>query len=206
MLAAYLVKGLFIGFSIAAPVGPIGLLCIRRTLSAGLLVGLLSGLGAATADAIYGLVAGLGLTMASGFLQAQQAWLRGFGGLFLLFLAYKNFHAKPAETNGVCKPSTLARAYLSTFLLTLTNPMTIFAFAGIFAGLGMADSGTSFPRAATLVAGVFTGSALWWLFLCGTVEKLRDRLGARQYQMVNRLAALLIGIFGAAALGSLFEI
>ena len=206
MLAAYLLKGVCVGFSVAVPVGPVGLLCIRRTLNAGLLAGFLSGLGAASADALYGLIAGLGLTAASGFLRDQEVWLRGLGGIFLLCLAYRNYRVKLVSVPAPCTPSGLTSAYFSTFLLTLTNPLTVFAFAGIFAALGLTGNSVSVLNAFTLVAGVFAGSSLWWLFLCGAVDKLRYRLGSEQYQRINRFAAFLIGIFGIAALASLLEI
>ena len=132
------VRGLVIGFSIAAPVGPIGVLCIRRTLAEGQLYGLVSGLGAATADALYGCVAGFGLTFISAFLIGHKLWLSLIGGLFLLYLGIKTLLSKPAEDAAKAEGKGLFRAYASTFLLTVTNPMTILSFAAIFAALGLA--------------------------------------------------------------------
>jgi threonine/homoserine/homoserine lactone efflux protein len=156
-------RGLVIGFSIAAPVGPIGVLCIRRTLADGQVSGLVSGLGAATADAFYGCVAGFGLTFISSLLIDQQMWLRLFGGLFLLYLGIKTLLSKPAEKEANIKQSGLFSSYLSTFLLTITNPLTILSFAAIFAGLGLATATGSYSAALILVLGVFLGSAAWWL-------------------------------------------
>ncbi|HEX5679515.1 MAG TPA: LysE family transporter, partial [Desulfobacterales bacterium] len=132
-------RGLVIGFSIAAPVGPIGILCIRRTLAEGRASGFLSGLGAATADALYGCVAGFGLTVVSAFLVDQRAWIQLVGGVFLLALGVRTLRSKPAERAAQAAAGRgLAGSYLSTLLLTLTNPMTIISFAGIFAALGVA--------------------------------------------------------------------
>ncbi|HEX9370073.1 MAG TPA: LysE family transporter [Roseiflexaceae bacterium] len=135
-----LLRGLVVGFSIAAPVGPIGVLCIRRTLADGQVAGFVSGLGAATADAIYGSIAGFGLTFISGILVSQQGWLRLIGGLFLCYLGVKTLLARPAERPASAGGVGLVGAYASTFFLTLTNPLTIFAFLGVFAGLGLANA------------------------------------------------------------------
>jgi len=204
MDATFFFRGLLIGLSIAAPVGPIGVLCIRRTLAEGRAAGLVSGLGAATADALYGLVAAFGLTFISGFLIDQQTWLRLAGGLFLLCLGCKTLLAKPA---GPARPAPaggrgLLAAYTSTLFLTLTNPITILFFVGVFAGLG-AGASSSYASAAILVAGVFAGSALWWLTLSGLASLFRNRFSARALRWVNRLSGLVILGFGLAALFSL---
>jgi threonine/homoserine/homoserine lactone efflux protein len=149
----FLLRGLAIGFSIAAPVGPIGVLCIRRTLTEGRASSLVSGLGAATADAIYGCIAGFGLTFISNFLVSQQVSLCLIGGVFLCYLGLKTFLAKPAEQAASAKGSGLAGAYGSTFFLTLTNPMTIISFAAIFAGLGLASTSGNYASAGVLVLG-----------------------------------------------------
>lgn len=200
---AFLLRGLLIGFSIAAPVGPIGVLCIRRTLSDGRAAGLVSGLGAATADALYGCIAGFGLTLISNFLVSQQLWLRLVGGLFLCYLGIKTLLSKPAEQAAVAKGSGLFGAYASTFFLTVTNPMTILSFAAIFAGLGLANSSGSYTAAGVLVAGVFLGSALWWLLLSGGVGLLRDRFNTAGLLWVNRISGIIITGFGVLALVSM---
>jgi threonine/homoserine/homoserine lactone efflux protein len=196
----FLLKGLAIGFSIAAPVGPIGLLCIRRTLAEGRLCGLVSGLGAATADATYGCVAGFGLTFISNFLVSQQTWLRLAGGAFLCYLGVRTLLAKPAEQAAPAAGRGLAAAYASTLFLTLTNPLTILSFAAIFAGLGLAGTRGSYASAGVLVLGVFTGSAAWWLLLSGGVGLLRDRFGTRALRWVNRISGAVITLFGLFAL------
>jgi threonine/homoserine/homoserine lactone efflux protein len=193
---SFLLKGLFIGFSIAAPVGPIGLLCIRRTLAEGRTFGLVSGLGAATADAIYGCIAGFGLTFISTFLISQQVWFRVIGGLFLCYLGLKAFLSRPVEQMASAKRNGLMGAYASTFFLTLTNPMTILSFAAIFAGLGVASTSGNYVSAGVLVLGVFSGSALWWLLLSGGVSFFQAKFNLRELKWVNRISGILILLFG----------
>jgi threonine/homoserine/homoserine lactone efflux protein len=198
-----LLRGIAIGFSIAAPVGPIGVLCIRRTLGRGRTVGFISGLGAATADAIYGCIAGFGLTFVSGFLVDQQVWIRLAGGLFLCYLGVQAFLAEPSERAESARGSRLAGAYGSTFLLTLTNPMTILSFAAIFAGLGLHETGRGYEAAMVLVFGVFVGSALWWFMLSGAASLFRERFDARALRWVNRASGTVVTGFGLAVLASL---
>jgi len=193
-------KGFIIGFSIAAPVGPIGILCIQRTLAGGNFQGLVTGLGAATADAIYGFIAAFGLTFISNFLVAHSIWFRLIGGLFLCYLGIRAFLSKPqkqvpSETNR----STLS-SYSTTFLLTLTNPMTILFFAGIFAGLGIVSESIRYTSAGLMVIGVFIGSGVWWMILSGTTGILRNKMNARKLTWVNKISGLIIVAFGAGAL------
>jgi threonine/homoserine/homoserine lactone efflux protein len=192
-------RGLIIGFSIAAPVGPIGILCIRRTLSEGRTSGFLSGLGAATADALYGCIAGFGLTMVSTFLVDQRFWIQLVGGVFLLALGVKTLRSAPAERAAAASGAGLAASYVSTLFLTLTNPMTILSFAGIFAALGIADTGGDLSAAASLVLGVFIGSAAWWLLLSGGVGLLREKLSAGLWRWTSRLSGAILLVFGIVA-------
>jgi threonine/homoserine/homoserine lactone efflux protein len=209
-------RGLVIGFSIAAPVGPIGVLCIRRTLAEGRLSGLLSGLGAATADAFYGAVAAFGIGLISRFLVDQQAPLRLVGGLFLCYLGLRTWLA-PVRGE-LPSPSDVGRdgsvaggrgaigAYLSTLFLTLTNPITILSFAAIFAGLGLGTAGSGLLPGAILVAGVFAGSGTWWLLLSGFVSLIRRRVGPSALRWVNHLSGLVILGFGVLALISFIKL
>ncbi len=197
---SFLLRGLIIGFSIAAPVGPIGVLCIRRTLAEGRVSGLVSGLGAATADAIYGCIAGFGLTFISSILVSQQVWLRLIGGVFLCYLGLKTFLARPAEEAASAEGRGLIGAYVSTFLLTLTNPITILSFAVIFAGLGLGSASGNYISAGLLVSGIFIGSALWWLMLSGGVGLLRTRFNLQGLRWVNRISGIVITGFGLIAL------
>jgi threonine/homoserine/homoserine lactone efflux protein len=194
-------QSLIIGFSIAAPVGPIGVLCIRRTLVHGRMTGLLSGLGAATADAIYGAIAGFGLTLVSGMLVDQSWWIRVIGGIFLCYLGITTLLSTPAEEAAQTPDArSLLGAYASTVFLTLTNPVTILAFIGIFAGLGLVDTGGNYGAAAVMVFGVFCGSALWWLLLSGGVSLVRSRLNSRVFRWLNKISGAIILIFGIIAL------
>jgi threonine/homoserine/homoserine lactone efflux protein len=203
MDTSLLLKGLLIGFSIAAPVGPIGVLCIRRTLAQGRAAGLASGLGAATADAVYACIAGFGLTLISGLLISQQSWLKLVGGAFLCYLGIRTLLAQPAERAASAAGLGLAGAYTSTFFLTLTNPTTILSFVAVFAGLGLASMGGDYAAAVVLVLGVFVGSALWWLLLSGGVGLLRARFDTRAMRWVNRISGAVITAFGLLALVSL---
>lgn len=196
-------QGLLLGFSIAAPVGPIGVLCIRRTLAIGRLSGLVTGLGAATADGVYGAIAAFGLTAISGFLIAQQTWLRLVGGAFLVYLGLRTLLARPAVAALDSGSASLAGDYASTFFLTLTNPLTILSFVAVFAGLGLATNGQGYGSAAGLVAGVFCGSALWWLTLSTGVSLLRNRFTPSSLRWVNIVSGAIIAAFGVVALLSL---
>ncbi len=203
MDVTYLLRGFVIGFAIAAPVGPIGVLCIRRSLAEGRAAGLVTGLGAATADAIYGSVAAFGLTFISGILIGQQQWIRLIGGLFLCYLGIRTFMAKPAAKPSSAEETSLAGAYVSTFFLTLTNPMTILSFAAVFAGLGIGSAAGNYLSAALLVLGVFLGSGLWWLLLSGGVSLFRTKLKPRALGWVNTISGIIILGFGATAILSL---
>ena len=197
-----LVRGFVLGFTIAAAVGPISLLCIRRTLAEGRLVGLVSGLGVATADATYGAIAAFGLTAVTDLLVDARRVLGIVGGLFLLWLAWRTFTAVPAEAaraEGTARRG-LPGAYLSTLGLTLTNPMTILSFAALFVGLGV--TGGDALGATALTLGVFAGSAAWWVILVGAVGAFRTRITPRGLRRVNMASGVLIGAFALVALGS----
>lgn len=198
----FFIKGVILGFSIAAPVGPIGVLCIRRTLSNGLLNGFISGLGTATADALYGCIAAFGLTVVSTFLIDSQFYLHLIGGLFLLYLGYKTFQSVPAEIAAKANGKGFFGSYTSAFFLTLTNPLTIMSFAAVFAGLGIGTAGGEFASA-LLVLGVFIGSMLWWLFLSGTVNLLRTRFDKKRLHWVNQISGVVITAFGILSLSTL---
>ncbi len=201
-------KGLLIGFAIAVPVGPIGFLCLRRTLVYGRITGFVSGLGAATADALYGLVAAFGLTAISAFLIENERWLQLGGGLFLVALGIKTARAQPAATNSPETPAPAPTrrwhtAYLSTLAFTLTSPATVLAFVAIFAGLGLGTQADSHLHALELVGGVFTGSALWWLALSLGAGLLRDRLHADTLHLMHVVSGVCIGALGLWQLGLL---
>lgn len=190
-------KGIIIGFSIAAPVGPIGLLCLRRALHDGRAVGLISGLGAASADAIFGVVAALGWTAVTTTLLEYRFWLQGAGGLFLCYLGVTTFRA-PAPTAAASDRMRTGwgAAYFSTLLLTLTNPLTILSFLGIFAGVGLNPQSDGPWAAGMLVSGVFIGSAAWWVLLTGCAGWLGPRLDAGGLRGVNLISGIILVGFG----------
>ncbi len=193
------IRAFLLGLAIAAPVGPIGVLVIRRTLAFGPRVGLISGLGAATADAAYGLVAATGLTALMRPLLAHADVVRLVGGLFLGALGLRTLLARPRnEVSGAAAGgSQLWSAYLSTLALTVTNPMTILSFATAFAGLGvLTEIGAVRGAGVVVVGAVFLGSALWWVMLSGGVGLLRGSLGSRALGAVNWLSGSLLLGFG----------
>jgi threonine/homoserine/homoserine lactone efflux protein len=194
MSFSFVMAGMMVGFSIAAPVGPIGVLCIRRTLAEGRAHGLASGLGAATA---------FGLTLISNTLVQQQFPLRLIGGVFLCILGVRTLGTKPSEKACRERGSDLFGAYGSTFLLTLTNPMTILSFAAIFAGVGLGSDVADYWSAALLVFSVFAGSALWWMILTGSISLLRKRITPRFLTWINRVSGVVIMAFGVLALVSI---
>ena len=198
-LLSALGRGLVIGFVIAAAIGPIGLLCIRRTLVEGAAVGAVSGLGAATADGRYASIAAFGLTALSDVLVGARRPLGVVGGCFLLALALNSLRTR-AEAAPDRPPRTLLSAYVTTLGLTIANPATILSFAAAFVGLGLAGHGA--PAAAALVLGVFTGSASWWLSLAGAVSRFRGRLGPDSLGRLAAGSSVLIGLLGAVAIAA----
>ncbi len=201
-------QSLLIGISIAAPVGPIGILCIRRTLAEGRFAGFVSGLGAATADALYGAIAAFGLTFVSIFLIKQTFWLRIGGGIFLIYLGVRTLLATPKISElkffSPDKNKGLLRIYASTFLLTVTNPLTILSFAAIFAGIGGINSDMSddYFAAVIMVVGIFLGSCAWWFLLSGLTGYFRRKINETTMTWINRVSGSIIIGFGLFALTS----
>jgi threonine/homoserine/homoserine lactone efflux protein len=200
MSAESIAQGVLIGLSIAAPVGPIGLLCIQRTLNEGMRLGLVTGLGAACADGVYGAVAGFGLGSISSWLVSHASVLGIVGGLYLIYLGQRTIRVHPAEARSV-QPMKIGAwaAFASTFFLTLTNPMTILSFVAIFAGLGI---GLTSDRQAAIafVGAVVGGSALWWVALSSTIGLMRTRVGPKLYRTINAVSGWVLIAFGGYAL------
>ena len=196
-------QGLGIGIAIAAPVGVIGILCIQRTLNQGRWVGFVSGMGAATADGLYGSIAGLSLSTIADTLMTQSHWLMLLGGLFLCGLGVTTFRQTPPRPDAArnTEPKLpLAKAYISVLLLTLTNPLTIFSFLGVFSGLGLGQTNGGPMEAIALVSGVFLGSALWWLTLSSGVYYLSHYFKPGWLLWLNRASGIGIAAFGVVAL------
>jgi len=188
----FLLKGLILGVSIAAPVGPIGVLCIKRTLSHGFFAGIAGGLGTALADGAYAAIAAFGFAAVLGDLLADNLWFRLGGAAFLLWLGWKGWNAEPAARAAAVDARTLVGTFAATFLLTVANPATIITFLGLFLALGLADAGDSADAGMSLVAGVVLGSFAWWIVLSATIAALRDRIGPTAFRIINRAAALLL--------------
>lgn len=191
----YLLKGLVIGISVAAPVGPIGILTIKRSLTEGRIAGLATGLGAAAADGLYGAIAAFGMTAVSAVLIQIEAPLKMVGGIFLLYLGIRFFLSKPPTGESTESKGVLYN-FASTFLLTVLSPATIFAFLAVFTAAGIGTEETDFWSALAIVIGVLVGSAAWWLFLSWFVSRFRSAMGPRSWVWVNRISGTLIGGFG----------
>lgn len=191
-----ILKGFLAGFVIAAPVGPIGFLCIQRALAKGRNYGLASGLGAATADALCGFVAGYGMLFIGNFMVHNRPWLQPVGGLILCALGLKAFFSRPAQRSSAVNGMGLLSAYTSVFFLALTNPVVILTIAAIFVGLGVAEASGDIYHTGLLALGVFLGSVVWWVLLSGSIGVLHKRFDHRELQMVNRISGILLVVFG----------
>lgn len=196
-----LLKSIILGFSVSAPVGPIGLLCIQRVLSRGRTAGLLTGFGAVTANMIYASIAAFGFSLVSAFLIEQQFVLRVIGSAFLFYLGIKTYLKKPASSAANLQAESLLGMYLSTFFLMITNPVTILNFTAIFAGLGFDQNADTGMTAIKLIAGVFLGAAAWWILLSFIVSLFKDKI-TPHLGVVNKIAGLLIILLGILAFGN----
>lgn len=195
-----LMKGIAVGMAVAAPLGPVGFLCIQRSLTTGYISGIVAGLGAATADAVYGGIAAFGLTAVATFLTSHQAWIRIAGGILLCLFGARMYFEKPAEREYSDSVSGLVGTFSTTLVLTLTNPITLFALTGIFVVLELDVSMESFSDALVLVAGIFAGSMLWWILLSSGAHLFRSRISIPALGVINRILGIGLFAFGFAAL------
>ncbi|NIJ42617.1 threonine/homoserine/homoserine lactone efflux protein [Parvibaculum indicum] len=199
-------NGIAIGMAVAAPIGPVNLIVIRRTLHFGWLNGFLSGGGAATGDAIFAIIAGFGLTAAIDLVVRFEIYLQLAGGLFLVLMGLRTFFTHPhLEAQETDKPATAqAKVFGTTFALTITNPATMLGFIAIFGGIaGLTSKGEDYGHAATVVASVMAGSVLWWCCVSGFVAYFRKRMNDSLLEKVNHVSGALITIFGLVVLGRL---
>jgi len=204
MLLVFFLKGIVVGIIIAVPVGPVGIMCIRRTVFEGKLAGFVSGLGAATADAVFGIIAGFGLTVVSDWLLGYQQLLRIAGACLLLAVGGHSLLAgQPPKLGSARNPESLSWYYASTFAVTLTNPITILAFLAIFAAVGLTGAEATLGRAAILVLGVWVGSLLWWLALSFGAGFFFRSFEARHLAWINRGSGAILVLSGAALLADL---
>lgn len=197
-------RGIAIGFAIAAPIGPVGILCIRKALADGHLAAFVAGLGAAVADTVFGGVAAFGIGAVMSFIDGQMVTLKVVGGLFMLGLGIHTWRSATVMVEvEPGKGPGMARDFVSTFAITITNPGTIFGVAGVFAALGpMGRPGVGWATG-LLVAGIFAGSSLWWLTLSAVASAARTRFTPERMRRFNHLSGAMLLVFGAAALGSL---
>jgi threonine/homoserine/homoserine lactone efflux protein len=198
----YILKGIAIGFALAAPVGPLGVLCIRRTLAHGSKRGLLVGLSAAAADMLYGIVAASGITLISDFIYNQQQWIRLLGGSILIMLGYHTLRSHPStdtKTNGT---NGHIRTFFSTFLLALTNPMTLFTFAAVFASMGLKEITGNHIFGLFLVGGIFLGTMSWFTLLTTLVHFFKENIDTDGISLVNKIAGSILILFGIVTLCS----
>ena len=201
MLLVFFLKGIVIGAVIAVPVGPVGILCLRRTIFEGGLAGLVSGLGAATADALFGVVAAFGLTFVSNWLIGWEDWLRAAGGVYLLYSGGSALLSKPQDKIAEqSDPESLFRDFASAFALTITNPLTILVFLAIFTALGLGGTQATLVRAAILVLGVWIGSFLWWLALSLGIGTFRRSIEPRHLAWISRVSGIILFATGTALL------
>jgi len=202
MSITFLLTGMLIGFAMAAPLGPLGILCIRKTLTTGHLQGLMIGLGAATVDMLYSSVAAFGLTAIADGLDSHRILIRLIGGVLLLFIGIRIFRTKPKDPSLSLTSNGKMKSYIYSLGITLTNPTTIFSFIAVFATFDVAKGITVYSSAA-LVAGIFLGSSLWFLILSSGVALFRNRLNLKGLSWANRIAGILIVISGLLAVGTM---
>ncbi len=189
-------KGIIVGLFLCAPVGPIGIWCLRRTLTFGPTAGLLSFLGASTVDGVYGAIAGMGLTYISNFLSQKQTLIQLIGGMVLILLGIRVFFSRPQETPNSNRAKGALGAFTSSFFLTLTNPMPILVFTAAFSALGVHGWKGAYISTGVLVAGVFAGSAAWGPVLVTALTLFQLRLTAREFLLINRVSGAIIMAFG----------
>jgi threonine/homoserine/homoserine lactone efflux protein len=199
MLIVTLLKGIIVGIVIALPVGPVGLLCVRRTLFEGMTFGLVSGLGAASADTMFGVVAAFGISVVRDALLEYQDWLGGAGGIFLLVMGGRAILRRRTLIPEPLGGEALFETFASAFALTITNPITMLSFAAIFAKIGL-QATDSLAAIGVLVGGVFIGSALWWLGLTITVTWMRRRAHAMTLSWLDRGSGVILALSGAGLL------
>jgi threonine/homoserine/homoserine lactone efflux protein len=193
-------KGFAAGLVVAIPIGPVGLLCTQRILASGRMHGLVSGFGAATADAIYGSIVAFGLTIVSEFLIDSQMWFRLFAGVFFCLLGARAILTKHAKKGAIADKLCHFNNYSSALLLTLANPMSILVFAGVFASLGVVGSNSALSDIFSLVAGVFLGSMFWWILLSASVGVFHKKLSENTLVFTSRVFGGILTALGIAVI------
>ncbi|MCW3785474.1 LysE family translocator [Plebeiibacterium sediminum] len=194
MTLKYILDGIIIGFSASVPLGPIGVLCIQRTLNKGRLAGFFSGLGAAFSDTLYAIIAGFSLSFIVSFIEQQLLYIQIFGAAILIFLGAKIFYSNPAKQLRKQKrgKGNLFQDFVSTFLITISNPLAIFLFLAFFASFGVVKKGGDYFNHMLLIIGVMTGASLWWFILTSVVNLFRSKINLRRLWWLNKIAGATI--------------
>ena len=206
MQVDFIIKGLIVGFLASVPLGPVGVLCIQRTINKGRISGIFSGMGAATVDAFFALVAAFGLTFIINFIEEQQFYIQLIGGAVLIFLGIRIFKANPIKQirRQRKKKNKLVEDYISVLLLTLSNPLAVFLFVAAFAGIGIVGPNDGILKSWLIVLGVFGGAMIWWFTLTFLINVFRKKFRLKQLWWINKIAGLIIIVFGIAAMFSIF--
>lgn len=206
MLSGLFIKGSIIGFSMAIPIGPVGMLCVQHSLRRGLMAGIVAGLGAALADAFYGCMAGFGVCLVSHTLLYYQSWLQLIGAFILLYLGIRIFRSPPIDLSKTSQEIFSCRKiFLTTFALTLTNPFTLLCFTAVYAGLGISPVDEDLLSALMLIVGILLGAAIWWLLLSCGVSFVGKRWGIQSSPLLNRISGALLMSFGSVGCLSAFH-
>jgi threonine/homoserine/homoserine lactone efflux protein len=204
----FFLKGLLVGIIVSAPMGPIGVLCVQKTVNKGQLLGFFSGLGAATADTFYAILAVFGVTFLTNFLAKNQLFLQVVGITVLLILGFRMIFNNPIKqyryNRASSKKTSAIKDYLSVFFLTISNPLTIIFFGAAFAMLGLLSDNLSQRNNLLLVAGIFSGASLWWLLLTYVVNIFRKKFRLRNIFMLNRVSGIIIIVLSIAAIIKFF--
>lgn len=203
MIIGYFIKGFLIGLAMTISIGPLTIMCIRETLAEGQLRGLAVGLGASSGDLFYSSVAAFGITIISDFLIAERLWIHIIGGIILFFMGFRMFRAEPPDPKNNSSSGGTLKLYLAAAAIAFTNPITIFAFLALFATVGLAHE-YSRIHALAIVAGVFTGSFIWFVALTTGIRMLRHKFDISKMRMANKIAGVLVFIAGIYAFASLF--
>jgi threonine/homoserine/homoserine lactone efflux protein len=197
---SFFIQGIVIGLTLAVPIGPISLLCIQRTIADGRLHGVISGLGVSTADCFYAAITVLGLTVISSLIVAHQYLFRSLAGVILVLIGIRVFMLVPAGVSEKSEHDTYFKDYLSMVAIAIANPMTLIFFLVILPGFGVIIQESAFLPATGFVVGVFFGSAIWWIILCGSIGSVRSRISVKNLGLINRISGVLISCFGAGML------
>ncbi len=201
----YLINGLGFGVLVSAPLGPLGVLCIQRTINKGFASGFVSGFGAAMADIIYASIAGFGISIIADFLEAQQLIIRAIGGIVLIVVSYLIFKSKAVNQlrRHKTKKSSYFGDFVSSFFITITNPLTVVVFGVAFTSVGL-NEGDSLESVVLILSGVFIGALFWWMGLTLLVNIFRNRIRLRNLWWINKITGILVAIFGLAVFVSIF--